>query len=539
MKIGFIHYHLKRGGVYQVLLQQLNVLLGEAFSPGKALSPQKDLSQKADVVLCASDPQIPKDWKKESFYNENRKHFRYFGIPELSYLEPSAHLSDHLPRKWSDGKPYLRQPLSQAYSRLKKRLDRILKEVDIVHAHNPHLGKNPLLTYYLYELVLTGRKVLYQFHDFPEEGRPENYGWLRTVIEHWGRRPLVEVCYPPYENAQFATINTRDRDFLIKAGIKKNRVHLLPNAISPVKRGKSNKEGFQKILSQIGGDPSRPVIAYPVRGIRRKNLGELVLLGCLFPQINWLQTLPPNNPGELPNYRQWKQFAKKNKLAVFFGVGEWLDLETILDNSDKVITTSVVEGFGLCFLEGWLKGKEVIGRNIPDITKDVAVKGIVFSKLYSFLKVPAGLVDRDKWLGLKKKVLGEHLRQYGLDKGIEETLLEQSRQKLQKQKWLDFAWLDSNRQRAICQQVLRDASLGEKIIRDNRLRSPVLGKPEHISHNKKLILRQFGPGTYRNKLLNIYSNIKKAGERGLGGLQKENKMVYNYIANHHFDLLRN
>ena len=41
-------------------------------------------------------------------------------------------------------------------------------------------------------------------------------------------------------------------------------------------------------------------------------------------------------------------------------------------SAHRLVTTSVAEGFGLAFLEPWLFGKGLLGRNLPEITVDFA-----------------------------------------------------------------------------------------------------------------------------------------------------------------------
>jgi glycosyltransferase involved in cell wall biosynthesis len=51
------------------------------------------------------------------------------------------------------------------------------------------------------------------------------------------------------------------------------------------------------------------------------------------------------------------------------------------------MTTSVVEGFGLAYHEGWLCGKPVIGRKISEITSDFESNGMDFDHAYERLTV--------------------------------------------------------------------------------------------------------------------------------------------------------
>jgi glycosyltransferase involved in cell wall biosynthesis len=52
-----------------------------------------------------------------------------------------------------------------------------------------------------------------------------------------------------------------------------------------------------------------------------------------------------------------------------------------------MITTSRREGFGMVFLEPWLFGKPVVGRNLPGVTRDFLDSGLILNHLYSSLPV--------------------------------------------------------------------------------------------------------------------------------------------------------
>ena len=55
-----------------------------------------------------------------------------------------------------------------------------------------------------------------------------------------------------------------------------------------------------------------------------------------------------------------------------------------------LVTTSIAEGFGLAFLEPWISGSSVVGRNLPDITEDFSVE---LDHLYDRFDVPVDRVD--------------------------------------------------------------------------------------------------------------------------------------------------
>ena len=62
--------------------------------------------------------------------------------------------------------------------------------------------------------------------------------------------------------------------------------------------------------------------------------------------------------------------------------------------SEAIVTTSVAEGFGLGFLEPWVFGKSLCGRNLPEITGDFTDHQIDLTNLYERLEVDLALLSQ-------------------------------------------------------------------------------------------------------------------------------------------------
>ncbi|MGD9302352.1 MAG: hypothetical protein PVI13_12310, partial [Desulfobacterales bacterium] len=120
---------------------------------------------------------------------------------------------------------------------------------DIFHVHNPILAKNHQYLKILKSLQGKGANLLLQIHDFAEDGRPQAY--------------FAEE-YPA--DCHYGVINSRDYDLLLKAGLKTNGLHLIANTVD------------HSALQPPPVESQKPMILYPVRAIRRKNIGEAVLL---------------------------------------------------------------------------------------------------------------------------------------------------------------------------------------------------------------------------------------------------------------------
>ena len=154
---------------------------------------------------------------------------------------------------------------------------------DVLHVHNPILKKNRNFLRILKHLQKQGQNLFLQIHDFAEDGRPRAY---------------FDDEYPA--NCHYGVINSRDEKILLRAGLKKKGLHRIFNTIHffDLKDRSPKKE---------------PLILYPIRAIRRKNIGEALLLSLFFKDREALYiTLPPNSPADIKFYRKWKDFVKRS-----------------------------------------------------------------------------------------------------------------------------------------------------------------------------------------------------------------------------------
>ena len=60
--------------------------------------------------------------------------------------------------------------------------------------------------------------------------------------------------------------------------------------------------------------------------------------------------------------------------------------------AQAIVSTSVAEGFGLGFLEPWVFGKSLCGRNLPEITGDFSQHGVRLDNLYDRLELNLDLL---------------------------------------------------------------------------------------------------------------------------------------------------
>ena len=326
-----------------------------------------------------------------------------------------------------------------------------------------NLGKNPILTAVLNNLV-DERKIVNHIHDFAED-RPENIKALEKLIEKDFGDSLSATIYPDHENYHYAVLNSSYVERLAQLSIPTECVSLLPNPVSVANIGIQDeilkaKEKAQKLLKV---NPELPNYVYPVRGIRRKNLGEFILLASLFKdRANWITTLPPLNPVEKVEYDKWKKFCIKEQIPLFFEAGEICAFGEVMALADRCVTTSTREGFGMVFLESWLFGMPIVGRDLS-VSKDFRDAGIKFNGLYQNLN-------------------------------HNET---------------DFAEFDQKQQMKLIKDFLDNTDSANNFIAKNPLLKNIFKdfSLEFIKGNRELIKQQYSVENYGKKLLSIYKTF--------------------------------
>jgi glycosyltransferase involved in cell wall biosynthesis len=427
MRIVIFHYHLNPGGVTRIVESQVKAL--------KKLQP--DLQVKVITGGCLN----------QVFFKE--LHVPLIINDVLNYLTDISSLDEKL---------------DQILGLLKRE---VTKD-DIIHFHNLNLGKNPLVTLAVGRLVNEGYRVLNHAHDFSED-RPANHQFLKETIVDYFNENLEMVMYPSTDNYHFATLNSFDLERLWAYGVLKERCHLLAN---PVVFQESETKGTpmewrKEICTALNINTSKKIITYPVRVIRRKNIGEFILLAVLFAKkAEWIVTQPPKNPLEIKPYEQWKEFCEKEQISIHWEAGNKVDFEKLLKVSDFCISTSIQEGFGMVFMEPWLLGTPVVGRNIPMVTRDMTADGIEFTCLYDSLEISKG------------KQLHE---------------------------------FDMNEQMELIRALKENTSMCEEFIEKHPSIKNMLNDPESglIARNKEVILKKYSLSNYGMKLYEAYRGIIK------------------------------
>ncbi len=448
MRVAILHFHLRAGGVTRVIEMACEALLREGCEPlvivGEA--PPTDCRIRPDLIAV---------------------------VPDLAYgVAPGRAERMH---EEVDG-AMLRQWGSQA---------------DILHLHNHSLGKNFALPLVVSRWAREGRRLLLQIHDFAENGRPANY---RRMLEALGGQPGLDAClYPMAPRIRYATLNSADRKRLVLAGLK-SACELLPNPVSLPPGG----EPVEK--SALGADR---LIVYPTRAIRRKNIGEALLWAALAsPDEKVVLTAAPQSGPDLAVYEEWTTFAGSLDLPVLFDGQGFFGRSTkdFLLGADVCLTTSVAEGFGMAFLEPWLAGCPLAGRDLPAVTGDFRHAGLALESLYQRLDVPLDWVGREAVRELAKAKIRATCEAYEVS--FRDEFMRVAWEALVQKDMVDFGRLDEILQRKII------AGLAAGNLPSSEISASITGGASaQVTSNRRVVEEQYDLLRYGKSLQNLYDRL--------------------------------
>jgi hypothetical protein len=345
---------------------------------------------------------------------------------------------------------------------------------DIIHVHNPLIQKNTLLIPALKILNAQGFRLLLQNHDLAEDFRPDVYAG--------------HTEYP--ENCHYAVINSRDYSYLRHSGLKPDGLHLIPNEVEVL----SAKAGLK-----------RTRYLYPVRAIRRKNIGEALLLSLYIPPGRSVAiTLPPAEKDSFM-YRRWVEFAAGLELPMEFALGKDHALEELLGTAVCALSTSIKEGFGFSFLEPWTAGRSLIGRRIDYVCKDFENAGVSYDSLYSEIRIPSEYVSpgmlRNKMETAIQKVYGA----FGLEVSVH--AIRMMTEDLFSRETLDFGRLDEEFQESIIRTIRHNRTAYQDVAALNPFLGGLADWKEDgamIEANRTAILENYGRERMSKILLDTY-----------------------------------
>ena len=307
-------------------------------------------------------------------------------------------------------------------SKIKSKLD--LSHKCIIHAHNLNLMKNPILTraikFLSEDQELKDRLgIILQVHDFAEDNRRKLLHLMQNVTGKIDNKFASLLAYPVARNIVYCTINNRDKLLLEKSGM--NKTVLFPNnidceSLSNYSFSSTNDGLYQRLENYAANynykfEKRRKILLSPVKVMKRKNIIETLLiltqLNIVKDEYQLLITLDANSAEDKIYSHQIKKFIKKYNLAVTIGFGHdfispngvrserypytLIDLFKI---SNIIVTTSIQEGFGMTYLEGWVANKPVIGRRMDIVFQDFEKHGIDLDHFYNEILI-AGVDFKD------------------------------------------------------------------------------------------------------------------------------------------------
>jgi hypothetical protein len=451
LRIVFLHFHAKPSGVTRVIQQQMDALKDDA-----------------ECIFIAGNNGNGETLGEEWGLRRVRivAGVGYDGIrPEETAESTVSQILKVIESQWPSG-------------------------CDLIHVHNPLLNKNRDFLAMLKILQNKGIPLFLQIHDTAEDFRPGSY---------YSREEYPANCH-------YGVINSRDYNLFLQAGLKHEGLHFLPNCVTPL-------VSLVQKQKEVGRDHYRsPLVLYPVRAIRRKNIGEAILLSCFFPpSVRLGITLPPSSPADYPSYEGWKAFSLRESLPVDFELGLVRPLSDWIPETLCMISTSIREGFGFTFLEPWTAGRGLIGRRIPPVIEDFQRLGIEFPDLYDHLFIPTDWIPLEeakaRWVG----VVRETYAQYNLP--LDPTMLETVWNRISGGGKIDFPYLHPLIAQRFIRQCRGSSKLRERLVELNPFLATFVEKVETaesselIESNRARVLSAYSLETYRERLLTVYHKV--------------------------------
>ncbi len=447
MRVAAVHYHARRGGVTQVMQVTARVL--KAVGVDTVLMVGEPVEVMGDVPLLV-DPALA------------------YGADEA----PECLLA-RLEAQWG-------------------------KAPDVWHIHNHALGKNLALPRLVRYLAARGERMLLHLHDFAEDFRAANYRDLAGLEDD--PRQRQSFLYPVGDHVHYAVLTRHDAGALTSAGIPAGQIHVLPNPVEPPV---DTPEGA------IAHDPDPESWVYPVRGIRRKNLGELLLWSALRDGRRYSITLPPSSAVDAEPYARWKQQSAALNLPVTFEAGGD-HYDALLAGAGAIITTSIAEGFGLVYAEPWLRGKPLAGRLIESVTDDLEAAGLAFPGMYKGLAIPLDWINREQVKATFLTTMQGLCDQYRLPAAAAE--MEEAWAAWARRGCIDFGRLDESTQAAVIERVADDRGFARV------LQPPQLAVDKAVIHTNAAAVRSaLHPAAYAAHLRTVYEQIAAAAPTPVHG----------------------
>ena len=270
---------------------------------------------------------------------------------------------------------------------------------DVVWAHNVGLGRNFILAQELVRVCeARGLRCLLHHHDWWFDNR-------------WQRWPELRRCAGSLIAAARGLLPARTR--LMHVGINRedvavlqtgfgDRAAWLPNSVQLARVPSHSRN--RAVRRWVAGrtDPKRPgpIWLLPCRFLRRKNVAEAILLTRWLRPEAWLVTTgAPSSAAERPACERLANAARAGGWRVRLGIladapGGAPGVLELMAASEALCFTSLLEGFGLPYLEAAAAGRPLLARSLPNAVPDLMRLGFRFPTLYRDVLVASELFNR-------------------------------------------------------------------------------------------------------------------------------------------------
>ena len=448
MRLVVFHYHLLPGGVTDVIVESLRAVTAyrSDIHHVRLVCGREENTEQVVERLEEIGPPVDVDV-----------------IEELDYTSPAESASVALDRE-----RVIRDVLRNRYC----------EDTDFWWVHNYHVGKNPSFTLALCSLAAEPDTppMLLHIHDFPEDGRYENLAYIERIA---GRSP-----YPAAPHVHYAVINEADRRLLAGTEIPSDHIHLLVNPapdMSEPDQARPSRDrlaaGLAAYASDTGQqfDTDAPILLYPVRTIRRKNILEAALLARLAGEINLVVTLPGISDSERP-YSELVEYAYAHHLALgVWGIGRQehrygLSFEDMTLGADGIVSTSILEGFGLLYVNALRWQVPLFARRLPILTGIESVFDGYPVGLYDRIEVPTSTPSIRSMTPYLRMRYGERLDaiELTLPNGARRTL-ERQLEELLSSASVDYAFLPPQMQLTVLADLGDEGFCAEVAELNNRV----------------------------------------------------------------------
>lgn len=544
LRIAEEHYHLRPAGIRVVIENTIEAIIHNL--PVKEI----DIFVFSDFenIFSVSDLKIRKKspGKKINVHNVDIAELNYDPAPaknKAEFLRTASKLKDQIAYSINYGKCNVNFETCD------------INTPFIFHLHGVPLGKNPYLCAAIWmlaeEYARQKRPVwfLNQVHDFAENSRPEMLKRMQKCTGKYDPVFAAKIMYPNTRNMFYATINSRDAENLQMIGIAPSRIFFLPNSIDtkfftakPITKEKQYKQQLLKRIKEYSKknlyffDEKKKILLSPLKLMRRKNNAETILLLMALNHFEdnyqLMITLEPGTGKDVDYANKIKEFIKINRLPVVIGLGnefisqsekrkrkgkrvEEFTLPDVFALSDAIFTTSIIEGFGFCFHEGWLTGKAVMGRKLPYVCNDFEKNGLDFKHLYKKLWVKLD------WIKNAERRINEvyykdanYLRKSQNMKIISKKSVKRyvsniKFYKVGRDKCIDFKDLNLEMQLEAMGEIFADDKKIAKFIKLNptikRMHNMLMRKPKTlIEFNKKKVIEKYGLKAKAERLNSLF-----------------------------------